>query len=186
CKTPAGEVLLDYESKYDSEGREIEFLIRRKGAQTIKRVNTYNDKGNLETVSHEGEEHLFKETYSYDSGRKTRRKLFKIRTGETCEEITIYNSEGKPAEYNFYLNGLFIRREVITYNPEGTYAEQAHYRPDGKLISKTTYEYKYDREANCIESEYKTISAESGPTSKTVTKTTISYDKEISPKPKDL
>ena len=56
CKTPAGEVLLDYEFKYDSEGREIEFLTRSKGSQPIKRVNTYNDKGNLlETISYEAD-----------------------------------------------------------------------------------------------------------------------------------
>jgi YD repeat-containing protein len=47
CKTPAGEVLLNYKYKYDGEGREIESLLGEKGSQPFKRVNTYDDKGNL-------------------------------------------------------------------------------------------------------------------------------------------
>lgn len=187
CKTPAGDVLLDYKHKYDGEGREIELLLRKKGSQPFKRVNAYDDKGNLlETVSDEGDKSLSKETYSYDSGRKTRRKISRVPTGETFEEITIYNSEGKPAEYIFNLNGSFTQRKVVTYNAGGTYAEEAIYLSDGKLISKTTYEYKYDREANCIESEHKQTTGEGEPTSKLVTKRTITYDEEISPKPKNL
>jgi antitoxin component YwqK of YwqJK toxin-antitoxin module len=187
CKTPAGKVLLDHKYKYDAEGREIEFLFWEKGFQPIRKVHTYDDKGNLlETVSYGGDKPIPKETYSYDSGRKTRRTIFRLPTGETAEEIAIYNSEGKPAEYIYSLNGAPTQRKVVTYNPGGTYAEEAFYLPDGKLTSKTTYEYKYDREANFIASESKTTTVEGEPTSKTVTKRTITYDEEISPKPKDL
>lgn len=186
CKTPAGEVLLDYTYKYDGEGREIELLFRKTGSQPFKRLNTYDDQGKLlETASYEGDKPLPKETYSYDSGRKTRRKIFSLRPGETLEEITIYNSEGKPAEYLRNLTGSPTQREVVTYNPGGTYAEDATYLSDGKLLSRTTYEYKYDREGNFIESEQKVTPGEGEPTSKLVTKRTITYE-EIRPKPKNL
>jgi YD repeat-containing protein len=187
CKTPAGEVSLDYTYKYDGEGREIEFLLRKKGSQPFKKVNTYDDKGNLlETASYEGDKPLDRVTYSYDSGRKTGRRIGRIRTGDTFEEITIYNSEGRPAEYSYNLNGSLTQTKVVTYNPGGTYAEEALYRPDGKLVSKTTYEYRYDREGNFIESEYKVTTGEGESTFKSVTKRTITYDEEIRPKPQNL
>jgi antitoxin component YwqK of YwqJK toxin-antitoxin module len=183
CKTPAGEVLSANTYKYDGEGREIESLLTGKGLQPVKIVKSYDDKGRLqEKVSYEVGQPLSRYTYSYDSGRETKRRVYKTKTGDAVEEIAIYDSEGKTDEYTFILNGSVSQRKVTTYNSDGSLAGEATYDRDGRLLYKSAYEYRFDREGNCVESVYLTATGKGEPVYKAVTKRTITYDKEISPK----
>ncbi len=184
CTSSAGEVLSASTHKYDSGGREIEFLLTKKGSQPVKRVHTYDEKGNLlETISYQGDKPSRRETYSYDSGIKTKRWGGSvevgdsvIKAGDRVEIIETYNSEGKLAEQIFKLNDSITQRQISKYEPKGRLVEEARYGPDGKLFSKITYDYKYDGQSNWIETAYTQTTGEGEPVYKLVSKRTIIYE----------
>lgn len=194
CTSSAGEVLSTYTHKYDNEGREIEFLITKKGDQPLRKVSTYDEKGNLlETVSYQGDKRSRRETYSYDAGIKTKRwgGRFEvgdsvIKSGDMAEVIEIYNIEGRLAEQRFTLNGALTQRAISTYTPKGGIAELARYDPDGKLFSKFTHDYQYDSQSNWIETSSTQTTGEGELVYKSVTKRTIIYDEENGPDPRKL
>jgi hypothetical protein len=194
CTSSTDEVLSASTYKYDSAGREIEFLLTKKGSQPFKKVSTYDEKGNLlETLSYQGDKRSRRETYSYDGGIKTKRWGGKvevgdsvIKAGDMVEIIEIYNLEGKLAEQIFTLNGSPTQRAISTYGSKGGLAEEARYDPDGKLFSKTTYDYKYDSQNNWIETASTQTTGEGEPISKSVSKRTIIYDEENRPNPQNL
>ena len=133
-----GDVLVDSSAVYTDDGH---FKIYNEKGNKIEE-NYYNSNGSL----------IYKNTYKYDEkGNKIEENYYNS-NGRLYSKTTYkYDEKGNIIEKNNYDSNDLFNKTTYKYDEKGNTIEINNYNSDGRLDSKYTYKYKYDKNNNWIQ-----------------------------------
>ena len=142
-RLPDGTLLWKREYSYDKSGRQVGCVYTPEDGAIIKTATTYDDKGNVLTISKTNSAGtlLTKTTYQYSEDGKRTTELWTDSAGKSeGKAVYSYNGSGQLVkEETFDASGTSIGTVKYSYNADGTTAGVSRYGYDGALVSEEIF-----------------------------------------------
>jgi len=128
-------------SKYDDEGKLIEYIYSRENGTCTKTIYKYDEKGlKIEEVEYEDDILEFTKKFKYDGeGRMLEDCQYDAEGELEYKNSYQYDNKGNLIEDRFEENGVFHSKETFKYDDYGKRIEKSVYNEDGDLWYEMVY-----------------------------------------------